>query len=95
MCFLLYIAFIKKQRVMYMYVHVIVFPSLFSVHFFYWAITMVAISTALTIAAEQPNPHLYDQPVDIFRGICEGLAILLVTATSLTEIYNIYLYVNF
>ena len=56
---------------------------------------MVAISTALTIAAEQPNPHLYDQPVDIFRGICEGLAILLVTATSLTEIYNIYLYVNF
>ncbi|XP_064402015.1 uncharacterized protein LOC135347851 isoform X1 [Halichondria panicea] len=62
------------------------------IHFFYWAITMVAISTALTIAAEQPNPHLYDQPVDIFRGICEGLAILLVTATSLTEIYNIYLW---
>ncbi len=54
---------------------------------------MVAISAALIIAAEEPDPHLYDQPVDIFRGVCEGLAILLVTAASLVEIYHIYLYV--
>ncbi|XP_064402133.1 uncharacterized protein LOC135347927 [Halichondria panicea] len=58
------------------------------VHFFYWAITMVAISAALIIAAEEPDPHLYDQPVDIFRGVCEGLAILLVTAASLVEVYH-------
>ncbi len=70
-------------------------PSFFSVHFFYWAITMVAISAALIIAAEESDPHVYDHPVDIFRGVCEGLAILLVGAASLTEVYHIYLYVDF
>lgn len=65
-----------------------------SSHFFYWAITMIAISSALIIAATQPDPHVYDEPVDIFRGLCEGLAILLITAAAINEIYNLCLYVH-
>ncbi|XP_064401902.1 uncharacterized protein LOC135347786 isoform X2 [Halichondria panicea] len=61
-------------------------------HFFYWAITMIAISSALIIAATQPDPHVYDEPVDIFRGLCEGLAILLITAAAINEIYNLCLW---
>ncbi len=64
-----------------------------SVHFLYWALTMITISAALIIAATQRDPEVYTEPVDVFRGLCEGLAILLVTASALTEIYHIYVYV--
>ena len=73
---------------------IIVCRCAYSAHFMYWAVTMIAISSALIIAATQPDPHVYTEPVDIFRGLCEGLAILLVTAATINEIYHLCLYVH-
>ena len=55
---------------------------------------MASISVALIVAAMEQHPELYDEPVDIFRGVCEGITLLLVTLSFLTELYHIYLYVN-
>ena len=39
---------------------------------------MATLTCALVLAARKQDPRLYDEPVDIFRGICEGLAVLLI-----------------
>ena len=55
---------------------------------------MASISVALIAAAMNDNPRMYDEPVDIFRGVCEGITLLLVTLSFVTELYHIYMYVN-
>jgi len=52
---------------------------------------MLFISVALVLAGSERFPHLYDQPVDIFRAVCEGLAIILISFSTITEFYYIYL----
>lgn len=62
-----------------------------SFHFIYWAITMSVISAALILAAtKDDSPNSYDQPVDIFRAICEGLALLLITMALFKDVVLIY-----
>lgn len=47
---------------------------------------MAALSTALVLAAMKNDPTAYDQPVDIFRAMCEGLTLLLITLSLLKDI---------
>ena len=52
---------------------------------------MSVISAALILAAtKDDSPNSYDQPVDIFRAICEGLALLLITMALFKEFVLIY-----
>ena len=66
-----------------------------SVQFVYWVVTMIAISSALILAATQSDPEVYTEPVDIVRAVFEGLAIILTTYSALSEIYNLYACVKF
>jgi len=47
---------------------------------------MTALTCALVIAARKQYPHLYDQPLDIFRGVCEGAALLLIGYYGINEL---------
>lgn len=47
---------------------------------------MAVISAALILAAIKSDPTVYKQPVDIFRAVCEGLTLLLITFSLLSDI---------
>ena len=59
-------------------------------HFLYWMLLMASLTCALVLAASQVDPRRYSQDVDVFRGICEGLSLLLLVLATLSEIYLIF-----
>ena len=54
---------------------------------------MLVLSCALLLAAYEQHPNEYDDPVDIFRGVCEGATLVMLILSTMTELYHIYLYV--
>ena len=58
-------------------------------HFLYHAASLVTLTCALVLAAGKRDPRSYDQPVDVFRGCCEALALLLIVAKGIFEIHHI------
>ena len=53
------------------------------------------LTTALVLAALEKDPRHYSCSfLDIFRGICEGITLLLITISLLVEFHTIYLYVR-
>ncbi len=55
---------------------------------------MSTLACALVLAASREDPRVYDQPLDVFRGCCEGLSILLLTLAVVCEVYNVFLWVG-
>lgn len=51
------------------------------------------MTLALVLAAKKQNPSLYDEGVDIFRGICEGVLVLCVMYNVFREMYKLKRYV--
>ncbi len=60
-------------------------------YFLHWVLLMSALACALVLAASREDPRVYDQPLDVFRGCCEGLSILLLTLAVVSEVYNVFL----
>ncbi len=47
---------------------------------------MTVLTCALTLAAKKPDPRLYDTPLDVLRGICEGLVVVAIGYNGLSEL---------
>ena len=63
-------------------------------NFFYFLAVMATLTCALVLAARKPNPRQYSEPVDIFRGICEGLTILLIGYYGINELNQLRVWVT-
>ena len=61
-------------------------PSYHSLQFIYFLVLMTSLTCALVLAAQVPDPRRYDRPVDVFRGVCEGIFLLITTYNSLAEL---------
>ena len=61
-------------------------PSYHSFQFIYFLVLMTSLTCALVLAAQVPDPRRYDRPVDAFRGVCEGIFLLITTYNSLAEL---------
>ena len=74
-------------------IYKVAFTSI-SASFLYWFLVKGFLTVALVLAALKKDPHYYNHsPLDIFRGICEGITLLLITLSLLVQIRTIYLYV--
>ena len=47
------------------------------------------------LAAEKEDPRCYDSPVDVFRGICEGLVIIVTIYNAVAELNQMRMFVIF
>jgi len=77
------------------------FISILRLQFCCFLTVMTTLTCALVLAARKQDPRLYNEPVDIFRGICEGLAALLLGYYGISELNQlrmwgfIYLFIYF
>ena len=55
----------------------------------YYLVTMVTLTCAFMLAASRRDPRGYDRPEDVFRGLCEGVAFVLVGYNGISEINQI------
>ena len=62
--------------------------------FFYFLAVMATLTCALVLAARKQDPRQYNEPVDIFRGICEGLAALLIGYYGISELNQLRVWVT-
>ena len=60
--------------------------SILRLQFCYFLIVMATLTSALVLAARKQDPRLYNKPVDIFRGLCEVIAALLLGYYGISEI---------
>ena len=51
------------------------------------------MTLALVLAARKADPREYDEGIDVFRGICEGLLFLCITYNVFVEVYQFKRYV--
>lgn len=51
------------------------------------------MTSAFVLAARKANPCDYDEGVDIFRGVCEGLLIFCIIYNVCVELYQCIRYV--
>ena len=68
---------------------------LHSVQFVFFLITVAVFTCALMLAAEKEDPRCYDSPVDVFRGICEGLVIIVTIYNAVAELNQMRMFVIF
>lgn len=52
----------------------------------------VIMTSALVLAARKQDPYLYNEDIDIFRGICEGLLFLCVMYNIFREVFKLQRY---
>ena len=64
----------------------------YSVQFMFFLIHTLVLTLALVLAARKQDPRDYDQGVDVFRGICEGLLLIFIIYTTIIEFYQIRKY---
>ena len=50
---------------------------------------MAILTCALILAAHKLDPRQYDTPVDIFRGICEGVSFIAIGYNGIAELNQI------
>ena len=55
----------------------------------FFLIHTVILTVALVLAARKQDPHDYDEGVDVFRGICEALLLIVTMYTLLIEVYQL------
>lgn len=59
--------------------------------FIYWIITIVLMTSAFVLAAISDDPFSkYNEPVDYFRAVCEGLTLLLITIGAMMDIVVLF-----
>ena len=46
------------------------------------------MTLALSLAAAKQDPRMYNDRIDIFRGICEGIFFILTMCTLFIEVYQ-------
>ena len=47
---------------------------------------MLSLTGALVLAARKEDPREYDDIEDIFRGVCEGISLILIGYNGITEL---------
>ena len=62
------------------------FISIFRLQFCCFLIVMATLTSALVLAARKQDPRQYNEPVDIFRGLCEAIAALLLGYYGISEL---------
>ena len=61
--------------------------SLFcSLQFLYFLFVMLTLTCALVLAAKKLDPRMYDEPIDILRGICEGSVLIAIGYNGISEL---------
>lgn len=48
------------------------------------------LNVALILAANSPDPRVYNRPVDYFRGLCEAVTVMNILWNLLAEINQMY-----
>ena len=57
-----------------------------------WMITRALLSSALLLAAASHDPPTdYNEPVDYFRAVCEGLILLVITIRTMRDIMLLFM----
>ena len=79
--------------ILYTYI-IVVCLNFYRLSFFYFLAVMATLTCALVLAARKQDPRQYNEPVDIFRGICEGLAILLIGYYGISELNQLRVWVT-
>ena len=57
----------------------------FSAQFVYFLSFLTTLTFALMLAAEKTDPRVYDEPIDVFRGICEAFTLLTILYNAFSE----------
>ena len=55
----------------------------------FFLVHTVILTLALVLAARKQDPRDYDEGVDVFRGICEALLLIVTMYTLLIEVYQL------
>ena len=71
------------------------FISILRLQFCCFLTVMTTLTCALVLAARKQDPRLYDEPADIFRGICEAIAALLLGYYGISELNQLRMWVWF
>lgn len=58
----------------------------FVLQFVTYLAVMACLTCALVLAAKKTDPRRYDEPVDIFRGICEAISLLAIGYNGVAEV---------
>ena len=72
----------------------LVILSIHSGHFLYYLAVMTIMTCALVLAAKKSDPRLYDTPVDVLRGVCEGICILAIGYNGIAELNQLRMWVQ-
>lgn len=57
--------------------------------FIFFLFHSVVMTLALVLAARKQDPRDYDEGIDIFRGICEAILLIVTLYTMFIEIYQL------
>ena len=66
--------------------------SFFRAKFILFLVHTVIMTTALVLAARKQDPCLYNEDLDIFRGICEAVLFLCVMYNIFREVFKLRRY---
>jgi len=73
---------------LFIYLTMIATFSSYRIQFIFFLFHSTVMTLALVLAARKQDPRDYDEGIDIFRGICEALFLLVTLYTMLIECYQ-------
>ena len=57
--------------------------------FLFFLVHSLVMTLALVLAARKQDPRDYDEGVDVFRGICESVLLIITIYNFATEVYQL------
>lgn len=69
--------------------------SIHSIEFVLYLVLGLFLTPAIVLAANKSDPRQYNKLLDVFRGICEGVSILVILITGVIELLKMILLVEY
>ena len=57
-----------------------------SLEFSLYLVQGVFLTLAIVLAARKSDPRQYDEPLDMFRGVCEAISMLIILYNGVSEL---------